>query len=63
MALVNTSKPTTSITNTVSVAFAEIWNTILTTWNSETRTWDATISLITDTAKPSTSITNTAKPV
>ncbi len=62
MSLTNTPKPTTSLTNTLRVAFAELWSTILTTWNSETRTWDETSSLIDNTLKPSTSITNTAKP-
>jgi hypothetical protein len=62
MALVNTSKPTTTLANITKVSFAELWDTITTTWASETRTWDATGSLFTNPAKPSTSITNTVRP-
>lgn len=62
MALTNTSKPTTSLTNTTKVDLAELWSTIPTTWTSETRTWDDCISLIDNISKPSTSITNLAKP-
>lgn len=39
MSITNTSKPTTSLTNTTKVSFAELWSTITTTWASETRTW------------------------
>lgn len=62
MAITNTSKPTTSLTNTTKVSFAETWGTILTTWASETRTWAAAISIMTNTTKQDSSITNTAKP-
>lgn len=62
MALTNTSKPTTSITNTTKVSFAELWSTITTTWASETRTWADMVSLIDNTSKPTTSLTNVAKP-
>lgn len=62
MALVNTSKPTTSLINTTKVSFAELWSTITSTWASETRTWDMTGSLFTNPAKPTTTISNTSKP-
>ena len=62
MALVNTSKPTTSITNTVRVAFAVLWSTILTTWASETRTWQDLGSIISNSSKPTTNIINVNKP-
>lgn len=62
MALVNVSKPTTSLTNTTKVNFAELWSTITTTWASETRTWDATGSLFSNTAKPTTVFSNVSKP-
>lgn len=62
MAITNTSKPTTSLTNTTRVSFAELWSSITTTWASETRTWLATGSLFTNTTKQSSSITNVAKP-
>ena len=63
MALTNVSKPTTTLTNITKVSFAELWSTILTTWDSEPRTWDATGSLFINPSKPTTSITNSAKPV
>ncbi len=62
MALVNTSKPTTSLVNTLKVSFAELWSTIMTTWASETRTWADMVSLIDNTSKPTTTMTNVAKP-
>lgn len=62
MAITNESKPTTSLTNSSKVSFAELWSTITTTWASETRTWADMASLIDNTSKPSTSITNIAKP-
>jgi hypothetical protein len=62
MAITNTSKPSSSITNSAKVASYETWNTITTTWATETRTWDDCQSLFEGFAKPVTSITNTAKP-
>lgn len=56
MALTNTSKPTTSVTNTAKVSFAELWSTITTTWASETRTWADMVSLIDNTARPASAI-------
>lgn len=60
--MINTAKPSTSLTNTSRVSFAETWATITTTWVSETRTWLETISLMDNTAKVSSSMTNVAKP-
>lgn len=60
--IINTSKPTTSVTNVTKISFGETWGSILTTWATETRTWAAMISLFTDTSKPTTSFTNVAKP-
>jgi hypothetical protein len=62
MTLINTSKPTTSLTNTTKVSFGETWASIPTTWASETRTWLATGSLFTNTTRQSSSFTNIAKP-
>lgn len=50
------------ITNIAKIASFEVWDTITTTWASETRTWDDCLSLFDGFNKPSTSITNTAKP-
>lgn len=60
--MINTSKPTTSLINSVKVSFAETWNSIVTTWASETRTWDMTGSLFTNTTKQSSPMTNIIKP-
>jgi hypothetical protein len=49
--ITNTSKPTTSITNTNRVSSGETWATITTTWASETRTWQEVSQLIDNTAK------------
>jgi len=62
MSIINTAKPTTSITNTAKVVNYVTWNTNTTTWNTETRTWNQMGTTMTDTSKPTTSITNTAKP-
>lgn len=58
MALTNTSKPSTTLTNTARVAFAELWSTITTTWASETRTWADMASLIDNAAKPIASVSS-----
>ena len=62
MAITNTSKPTTSLTNVTKVSFGETWGTIATTWAAETRTWLDMISLIDNRSKPSNTLTNIAKP-
>jgi hypothetical protein len=63
MSITNTSKPTTAIVNLTKVLDYETWDTILTTWATETRAWDDTRSLIDNTTRPSVSITNLSKPV
>jgi len=50
------------LTNTSKVSIGETWNTVATTWDSETRTWLAVSQLFGNTGKPSTSISNVAKP-
>lgn len=60
--MINTDKPTTTLSNQAKPNFAELWSTILTTWASETRTWMDTSSLFDNVSKPTTSITNIAKP-
>lgn len=60
--LTNTSKPTTSLTNTTKASGAELWSTITTTYASETRSWLDMVSLIDNSSKPSTTITNGSKP-
>jgi hypothetical protein len=42
------------MTNTSKVSVGETWNTISTSWNTETRTWLAASQLITNTALSST---------
>lgn len=62
MAITNTSKPTTTLTNTARISSSELWSTITTTWATETRTWEECLSLVTNSSKQSTSLTNIAKP-
>jgi hypothetical protein len=54
MALVNISKPTTSLTNTTKVSSYETWDTNTTTWDTETRTWDDMGSLFDNVSKGTT---------
>lgn len=60
--MINTSKPTTSITNVTKVAQGETWGTIDTSWATETQTWLEVSQLIDNVARVSASITNIAKP-
>lgn len=62
MPIVNIAKPSTALTNSAKVASFETWATIPTTWASEVRTWDATVSLFAGFTKISSAITNTIKP-
>jgi len=61
MALLNISKPTTSLANAAKVASFETWATIVTTWASETRTWQDMASLMDGFTKASSAMTNAAK--
>ncbi len=45
MAITNASKPSTSLANATRIGGAETWESIPTTWASETRTWLDCISL------------------
>ena len=63
MSLTNQSKPTTTLVNSNRPSGAELWNTITTTWASETRTWADCISLFDGFTKPTTTITNVSKPI
>lgn len=62
MAIVNTSRPTSSMSNTSKVSIGETWGTVTTIWANETRTWLAISQLITNGTRQSSSITNVAKP-
>jgi hypothetical protein len=42
----NVSKPVSVFANKLRASGAELWSTIETTWLSETRTWDETVSLM-----------------
>lgn len=61
--MINTSKPSSSMTNSAKVNIGETWATDLNTWNAELRTWAATVSIITNTARVSSSMTNIARPI
>jgi len=48
--ITNTSKPSTSLTNTAKVNLATLWSTITTTWASETGYWEDLVSTMTNTS-------------
>ena len=50
------------MTNTSKVSVGETWDTITSSWTTETRTWLAVSQLISNNSKPTTSITNQNKP-
>lgn len=62
MAITNTSKPTTTFSNSSKVSVGETWATITTTWATETRTWLAVSQLITNTTRQTSTFTNVSKP-
>lgn len=62
MALVNISKPSTTLTNATRIGGAETWASIPTTWASETRTWADCISLFDNLSKVSSALINVGKP-
>jgi hypothetical protein len=51
--MINNPKPTSpSLLNTAKASFAELWSTITTTWETETRTWLETGSLLVNLDRP-----------
>lgn len=54
MAINNTAKPSTTLSNAPKVSIGETWATITTTWATETRTWLAISQLIGNTDRPET---------
>ena len=62
MAILNQSKPSSSMTNAAKIATGETWDSILTTWASETQTWADTASFVDNVSRATSSITNVAKP-
>ena len=61
MTITNTTKVSSSLTNSAKVAGYETWATIGTTWASETRTWLDMGTLFANTTRQSSSMTNTPK--
>ena len=51
MPLVNTTKPSDSYANTVRPLTGETWDSIDTTWDTETRTWAEIGSLVNNSAR------------
>lgn len=62
MALINTSKPTTSFANLTKINIGLIWDAATMTWNSASFTWDSTASVIDNISKISSTLTNIARP-
>lgn len=62
MAIVNTTKQSSSMTNLSRASIEETWDSNTTTWNTETRTWNDMASIVDNIARQSNSITNVIKP-
>ena len=60
--MLNTSKPTTSLTNPTKVVSYETFDSNTATFDTETRTFDQMGTIWTNTTKQSSSLTNTSKP-
>lgn len=54
MALVNESKPTTSLTNSTKINIGETWGSNMNTWAAESRTWGDMASVIDNISKGAT---------
>lgn len=63
MAITNTSKPSTSLTNvTATPVQYETFDSLTTTFDTETRTFDEMATNWTNSSRPTTSISNISKP-
>jgi hypothetical protein len=62
MALINQSKPTTSIGNSTKVSVGITWASIATTWATETKTWGLISMLLANITKISSTISNVVRP-
>ena len=62
MAITNQSKPVSVIGNQAKINIGETWDSITSTWATETRTWDEMASIISNQARVSSSMVNSAKP-
>jgi len=62
MALVNTSKPTTSFANLTKINIGLVWSADLLAWSAETRTWGDTASVIDNITKVTSTLSNISKP-
>ena len=60
--IINPANALAGMTNSDKVASYETWDSISTTWTSETRTWLDMGSLFSTLSKPTTTMTNLAKP-
>lgn len=63
MAIVNVSKPSSSIANQTKINIGLVWDAALMTWSAASFTWDSTASVVGNVTKISSSITNIARPV
>jgi hypothetical protein len=52
MSIINTPKPTTSLSNSTQPNKGETWSSITTRWNEETRTWLQASKLINNQGSP-----------
>ncbi len=62
MSITNISKPNSSIANATKINIGVTWDADLLTWATESRTWDATASIINNATKILSAVTNLARP-
>lgn len=62
MAITNTSRPNSTLSNASRINIGETWNSITSTWATESRTWNAMASIIGNISKQSSNITNQTRP-
>lgn len=62
MAISNTTKPSSSMANSSKINIGETWDSILSTWATESRIWDDMASIIDNLTKINSSMANISKP-
>lgn len=61
MTISNTTKPSSSMTNSTRINIGETWDSNVSSWDTETRSWDEMASIITNSTRVSSSMTNIPK--
>lgn len=63
MAIINQSKPTTSIIDSTRPQKGETWASITSSWQNELHIWAALASLLTNNNRQTSNITNSNRPI